>query len=497
MGTHGVDRSGGAGGAGGPADTSSADVTFEQSGSGATSRTVEAKLRDIVNVRDFGALLDNSNDDTAEINAAVTAVSTAGGGIVFVGPSSGIKTSAAITVPDNVVVEGAGRTATVFKPVGTFNCFEVHGTSFASWGKGRSVRNLEVDGAGLTGRGLSVKYCGLRCYFADLYIHDCTGVGMRIEGSFDHCYERIESRGNSSYGVQVYESQVSPDGVYEEVSKLVFNDVAAIDNNSNGVQWDQAGGDNCSFNECKPSEGSIGIDFSRTCFSHHITNMMYDSHSSGTCAAVRTNAANADSIYVDHLHCWKNTSGDMYGVQVVNGGNVFVGKVYMNGGGTPVRVETTADGNVYLLEPRLTYSDANATPKTFPAEQVDTFTPGLGGNTPSGVLGTGGTLTGAYTKQGRLVHFNIKLVFGTGSTPPGVGFGLTGLPFAAGANTKQLCSVLAYDASTTTYYDRTGYVESSSVAIPDGANFFGDTAASPFDWTDSDELYVTGTYYTD
>ena len=61
-------------------------LSFTQSGTGATVRTVDSKLKDTVSVKDFGAVGDGVEDDTAEIQAAIDSLPN--GGVVFFPPGT-------------------------------------------------------------------------------------------------------------------------------------------------------------------------------------------------------------------------------------------------------------------------------------------------------------------------------------------------------------------------------------------------------------------------
>ncbi len=82
----------------------SANSTFLQSGTGAVQRTVDSKLKDVVSVKDFGAVGDGVADDTAAIQAAINAGLRRR--VYF--PGGIYKVSSPITVPNSRSLYGDG-----------------------------------------------------------------------------------------------------------------------------------------------------------------------------------------------------------------------------------------------------------------------------------------------------------------------------------------------------------------------------------------------------
>jgi hypothetical protein len=115
--------------------------SFTQSGSGASARTVQAKLRDWVSVKDFGAVGDGTTDDTSAIQACISAV---GSGTVYF-PAGTYKVTSTLTVGTTAVhLRGAGKQATKVKFAPTANDTLISVTAGASTLDYGSIRDITL-----------------------------------------------------------------------------------------------------------------------------------------------------------------------------------------------------------------------------------------------------------------------------------------------------------------------------------------------------------------
>ena len=108
-----------------------------------------------VDIRDFGAQVNGSTDDTTSIQSAIDSFSTAGSGAYGTGgvvlfPVGFTRTSAALKVPTNVHLRGHGYSSSVIQLLPNSNCNMIEtrvstgsGNANAYW---CSVRDLMLDG---------------------------------------------------------------------------------------------------------------------------------------------------------------------------------------------------------------------------------------------------------------------------------------------------------------------------------------------------------------
>ena len=128
-----------------------------------------------------------------------------------------------------------------------------------------------------------------------------------------------------------------------------------------------------------------------------------------------------------------------------------------------------------------------------------TYTPAIGG--AGWALGNA-SVTGLYCKIGKIVHFAIRVVFGSTSTY-GAGRPTLTLPVtatSAAGNFDFVTNVAYFDASATVRNQGTADFSTTNVDLfvwgsaGTYVNALGVTNAVPFTWTTSDVIYVSGTY---
>ncbi len=117
-------------------------ISYTTPYTGGATTNVEVKLAQNLNVADFGAVGNGTANDTAAIQAAVNAAATAGGVVNF---PRGTFMVSGISLPDNVVLAGAGKDITTLKLIASSNANIVQKAGGAA-GRGSGLRDMTLDG---------------------------------------------------------------------------------------------------------------------------------------------------------------------------------------------------------------------------------------------------------------------------------------------------------------------------------------------------------------
>lgn len=231
--------------------TSADLIQYQPAGTGAIATTVQAKLRESVSVKDFGAKGDGVTDDTAAIQAALDS----GASLVFF-PLGTYKITTVLTARQKTVLYGAGKGKSVISAVG---CAALYAANSVQGTYDINIRDLSLSGdssgSGRNGiqlmgdSGVNVGRVSIR----DVTVSGFSGNGIHIERPIVTLLSQIEVSSCGGHGFYIKGDGTSLT-VQSCYAKSCTGDGYRIDNN---IQYS-------SFISCAADACAKGYNFNGT-----------------------------------------------------------------------------------------------------------------------------------------------------------------------------------------------------------------------------------------
>lgn len=175
-------------------------VSFLQAGTGAVTRNIQDKAREIFSVKDFGAVGNAVADDTAAIQAAINAAQAVGQGCVYF-PAGTYRANSGLTITgNNIHLAGAGTSATFLYGFQASGNFLSYAGTVSTPISGGGIREMTIiGGAQNQTSGALVRFSncnGIRCSNAD--IREYFGC-MLLESVTDSLFTSVTLRSDNNF----------------------------------------------------------------------------------------------------------------------------------------------------------------------------------------------------------------------------------------------------------------------------------------------------------
>jgi hypothetical protein len=393
-------------------------VTFLQAGSGAVTRTAQSKMRDVVSVKDFGAVGDGLADDTLAIQAAVTALSANGGTLFF--PQGTYKTTAPINWSPRVSLLGVGgHVGSIISGAHAGNIFQYTNIDFCI------VEKLAFTGSGCsafrqTGAGTN--------YTQNLTIRDCHFYGQLAE-----CI----------YGNLIFAKIIDNTFGYYGTVGAAHRHIVSLGSSTNLTNANQIEGNRFYYakgNESIRFDSGTDLHIRNNNFEQNtalpiringifntkIIDNWFEANSVAT-SEVEVNVG-AHVIDTTPVEIQRNTFVPAASIVNIVQINAALAKVYfdLNTGDLTGKLISNNAAKVFS---QIGNSFTGLTPAGYLTQETGTFT--LTDASGAGLSFTGGT--GTYTRNGNVISFTVAFAYPV--TANGNNAKLTGLPYSLGALT--------------------------------------------------------------
>lgn len=407
-------------------------LPFTQSGTGASSRPIQTKLREWVSVTDYGATGDGATDDTTAFNNALAAATY----VYAPNPSVGYKLTSKLTIPTSTFLYGAGKH--------TCKLLHAYNGTFCELGSQAGLWNLYIEGQGatFTGKGVVMSIAGN----GKQRIHSCKIINF---ASACIAFDDIDA-GSQFSGLDIETYQVSG-GTGTGNYAVTVIDSAQLSATPRAFHQVETSG-NCSF-----SFGGSNDTFVTDSF---MGDLAYSS--------------NSRSVHIGHSRIANQTALTVSGANHSIVGCDVLPVITLSAGTT----SCVMGPNSWNTAPFVTDSSASSTNTV--THPMTTYTPTLTQSTSNPTLNNS-TLTGRYTREGGRISGAVE--FTVGST---ISFGTGNLQFSlpvtrVGTDDQKCGQILAVNSGT----PYTGIVEIPGAQAwarmqRDGTGVF--TQASPAAW---------------
>jgi hypothetical protein len=388
-------------------------VTFIQAGAGAVTRTAQAKMRESLSVKDFGAAGDGIADDTVAIQAAHSALPATGGTIHF--PAGAYLITSTLNFSKKVHLDFAGGMGVqIGVPSSAFikvTSPTFSGSAIVFTGDGSCMTNGGVVGfPGNTAQGVQILANGVS--LRNVGVGGMDGIGFIvgddvISANTNHfLLDNCRAYSNGAYGFYFNSTTVNIDCN----AGTVINCDASL-NGDDGFLIDRCFKN--TFVSCTAQQNvGTGFRFTADASNHRIFGGDQDEFNAGGASNVVVEAGSAGNCF--------------FGVDDAGFVNNGTDTIFVNRLQSRIRALALGVGTDYLSA----YKARTA------------FTPTLAGSTTPGTQ-TYSVQKGYYTQIGNEIHFWITLELSAKDVATAGDLRINGLPFAASnlAGTKFSCTI--------------------------------------------------------